>query len=34
LSPTEAEHALDLTWDYLEQLGTGIDRNNIATWGD
>ena len=34
LSPTEAGHALDLTWDYLEQLGTGIDRNEITTWGD
>lgn len=34
LSPTEAKHALDLTWDYLENLGTGIDRNDIGTWGD
>ena len=34
LSPTEAKHALNLTWDYLEQLGTGIKRNDITTWGD
>ena len=34
LSPSEAEHALNLTWDYLEQLGTGIDRNDMTTWGD
>ena len=34
LSPTEASHALDLTWDYLEQLGTGIERTDASTWGD
>jgi len=34
LSPGEAEHALDLTWEYLEQLGTGIKRDDITTWGD
>jgi hypothetical protein len=34
LSTSEADHALDLTWDYLEQLGTGIDRKDIGTWGD
>ncbi|MFK8024090.1 MAG: phytanoyl-CoA dioxygenase family protein [Ilumatobacter sp.] len=34
LSSDEATHALDLTWDYLEQLGTGIDRNDMDTWGD
>jgi hypothetical protein len=34
LSPAEAGHALDLTWDYLEQLGTGIERNDSSTWGD
>lgn len=34
LSSAEAAHALNLTWDYLEQLGTGIDRNDAATWGD
>ncbi len=34
LSPSEAGHALDLTWDYLEQLGTGIDRTQLGTWGD
>ncbi len=34
LSPAEAAHALDLTWDYLEGLGTGIDRTDMSTWGD
>jgi hypothetical protein len=34
LSPAEAERALDLTWDFLEALGTGIDRNDASTWGD
>lgn len=34
LSAAQAARALDLTWDYLEQLGTGIDRSDIATWGD
>ena len=32
LSPGEAEHALGLTWDYLEGLGTGIDRSDMSTW--
>ncbi len=34
LSPEEARRALDLTWDYLEQLGTGVDRKNVDTWDD
>ncbi len=34
LTPAEAQHSLDLTWDYLEQLGTGIDRTDTSTWGD
>lgn len=34
LSTEEAKHALDLTWDYLEQLGTGVDRNDVTTWDD
>lgn len=34
LSSAEAATALDLTWNYLEQLGTGIDRNDMSTWGD
>src|ERR1700744_1091119 len=34
LSGAEAAQALSLTWDYLEQLDTGIDRNDIATWDD
>lgn len=34
LTPTEADTALDLTWDYLEGLGTGIDRTDTGTWDD
>jgi hypothetical protein len=34
LSTDESRHALDLTWDYLEQLGTGIDRDDVETWDD
>ena len=34
LSASEVDQALDLTWDFLEKLGTGVDRNNIDTWGD
>jgi len=34
LSPDEASHALELTWDYLEELGTGIDRHDVSTWDD
>lgn len=34
LSPDEAQHSLTLLWDYLEGLGTGIDRNNIDSWSD
>jgi hypothetical protein len=34
LSDKEAAHALDLTWDYLEELGTGVDRKDVATWDD
>ena len=34
LSPTDVDHALDLTWDYLEKLGTGVDRNDVDTWGN
>jgi hypothetical protein len=34
LSPDQAAHAIDLTWDYLEALGTGIDRSDPTTWHD
>jgi len=34
LSPAQATTALNLTWDYLEALGTGIDRNDVSTWAD
>ena len=34
LNADECSRALDLTWDYLEQLATGIDRNDVATWDD
>lgn len=34
LAPSEAEQALDLTWEYLESLGTGVDRGDVETWHD
>ncbi|MGH1492735.1 MAG: phytanoyl-CoA dioxygenase family protein [Acidimicrobiales bacterium] len=34
LNEQEASTALDLTWNYLSDLGTGIDRHDPATWGD
>lgn len=34
LSPGEAARAIDLTWDYLEELGTGVDRRDVSTWDD
>ena len=34
LSVDEADRALGMLWDYLEELGTGIDRNDVDTWGD
>jgi hypothetical protein len=34
LNEGESAHALGLTWDYLEELGTGIDRNDLSTWDD
>tara|TARA_B100001113_G_scaffold351117_1_gene349541 strand:+ start:1553 stop:2548 length:996 start_codon:yes stop_codon:yes gene_type:complete len=34
LSSEEAEKTLTLLWDYLEGLGTGIDRQDVLTWGD
>jgi len=34
LSADQAAHAVDLTWQFLEQLGTGIDRHDVSTWGD
>jgi hypothetical protein len=34
LSPDECAKALDLTWDYLEGLGTGVDRRDWTTWDD
>ena len=34
LTTEEADHALALLWDYLEELGTGIDRNDPETWDD
>lgn len=32
LNQAEVAKALDLTWKYLETLGTGIDRNDPSTW--
>lgn len=34
LSPKEAERAVELTWDYLEGLDTGIRRDDMSTWSD
>jgi len=34
LTTAEANKALDLLWDYLEELETGIDRTDRKTWGD
>jgi hypothetical protein len=34
LNPEEVKTAVDLTWDYLAELGTGVDRNDPKTWGD
>ncbi len=34
LSTTQADRALELTWTYLEELATGIDRNDPTTWSD
>lgn len=34
LSEAEAKTALGLLWDYLEGLGTGINRHERETWGD
>ena len=34
LSAQQAAQALSMLWDYLEELGTGIDRTDINTWDD
>lgn len=34
LTEQEANQAVGMLWDYLENLGTGIDRNDIHTWDD
>lgn len=34
LNPDETEEAMGLLWNYLEGLGTGIDRSVPDTWGD
>ena len=34
LSPDQAETALSKLWDYLEELGTGVDRGQVSTWDD
>jgi hypothetical protein len=34
LDADAAAQALDLTWDWLEGLGTGIDRTDSSTWDD
>ena len=34
LSPDQAQQALSLMWDYLEELDTGIKRDDRDTWDD
>ena len=34
LPPAACECAKELVWDFLEQLGTGVDRRLPATWTD
>lgn len=34
LNSQEVETCLSLTWDWLESLGSGIDRTNPSTWKD
>ena len=34
LTEGEADKTVDLLWDYLEELGTGIDRTDPTTWED
>merc|ERR1712224_993205 len=34
LDKEEVAKALDLTWRYLENLGTGIDRRDPKTWNN
>lgn len=34
LDEAQTATALDLTWQFLEDLGTGIDRADASTWGD
>jgi len=34
LSEAQSQQAMTLLWDYLEELGTGIDRRDMATWTD
>ena len=34
LSTEQAVEAISKLWDYLEELGTGIDREDSSTWGD
>ena len=34
LNREETDTAIGLIWDYLEELGTGINRNDVETWDD
>lgn len=34
LDDEQTSHALDLTWTFLEELNTGIDRDDPSTWSD
>ena len=32
LSPAEVDETISKQWDFMEALGTGVDRNDPATW--
>jgi len=34
LDPEQVDRSIELTWKYLEELGTGIDRHDSSTWHD
>ena len=34
LSQSEVQTCLSLTWDWLESLGSGLERSDPATWTD
>jgi hypothetical protein len=34
LTPAEVKSSVDKLWDFMEGMGTGIDRADISTWGN